>query len=59
MAMCSLILMSILKTGPCMVSEEEEAVFMAQCNAFASGCAACPSCLSDKGRSMVSKEDKL
>ncbi len=40
MAMCSLILMSILKTGPGMVSEEEEAVFMAQCNAFASGCAA-------------------
>ena len=45
MAMCSLILMSILKTGPCMVSEEEEAVFMAQCNAFATGCAACIPCL--------------
>ncbi len=39
MAMCSLILMSILKTGPGMVSEEEEAVFMAQCSAFASECA--------------------
>ncbi|KAK9845355.1 hypothetical protein WJX81_004192 [Elliptochloris bilobata] len=37
MAMCSLILMSILKTGPGMVSEEEEAVFMAQCSAFATG----------------------
>ncbi len=35
MAMCSLILLSILKVGPKLVSAEEEATFVSECRSFA------------------------
>ena len=41
MAMCSLVLMSIIKTGSGLVSGADEAAFMADCQAFAQRCCFC------------------
>lgn len=42
MVMCGLINMSLLKVAAEVVSEQEEALFMAQCRSFAIQCACLP-----------------
>ena len=39
MATCSMVLLSVLKTAGSLVSEREEAAFMARCHQFATRCA--------------------
>ena len=38
MATCSMVLLSVLKTAGSLVSEREEAAFMAECHQFATRC---------------------
>ena len=41
MATCSMVLLSVLKTAGSLVSEREEAAFMAECHRFATRSASC------------------
>ena len=42
MATCSMVLLSVLKTASGLISEQEEAAFMAACHRFATTCAPAP-----------------